>query len=143
MTSSLPVFAAERAARRAVAQIQARNLAYYATRPQEIEARLLELDQEMDIERAMDVYGLRVAALGGALAVLRGGRWALLPLAAAGMLALQAASGDSALRRMLRKIGYRTAGEIAAEEDALIDLLSKASDDGAAVGHKPESAAQG
>jgi len=118
-----PVFAAERAARRAAARVQERNLAYYAGRPEEIERRLAELDAEMDVERAMDVYGLRAAALGGALAILRGRGWALLPLAVAGMLALQSCTGDSGARRWLRKMGYRTAQEIAAEEDALLDLL--------------------
>lgn len=128
-TSPHPVFAAERAARRAAAKVQERNLAYYAGRPEEIETRLAELDSEMDIERAMDVYGLRAAALGGALSVLRGRGWALLPLAAAGLLALQAATGDSALRRWLRRMGYRTAQEIAAEEDALMNLLDRKADD--------------
>lgn len=120
-----PVFAAERAARRAAAQVQDRNLAYYATRPEEIESRLAELDSEMDVDRAMDVYALRAAALGGVLSILRGRSWALLPLAAAAMLGLQTATGDSGLRRALRKMGYRTAEEIAAEEDALFALLDK------------------
>ena len=56
-----PVFAAERAARRAAARVQDRNVAYYAARPQEIEARLAQLDGEMDVERAMDVYALRAS----------------------------------------------------------------------------------
>ena len=129
-----PVFAAERAARRAAAQVQDRNLAYYAARPQEIETRLAELDSEMDVERAMDVYGLRAAAMGGVLSVLRGRSWVLLPLAAAAMLGLQAATGDSGFRRLLRRWGYRTAQEIAAEEDALMALLdekTRADDDAA------------
>ena len=120
-----PVFAAERAARRAAAQVQDRNLAYYATRPEEIETRLAELDSEMDIERAMDVYGLRAAVAGGVLSIFRGRSWALLPLAAAVMLGLQATTGDSGLRRLLRRMGYRTAREIAAEEDALMSLLDE------------------
>ena len=98
-----PVFAAERAARRAAARVQDRNLAYYGARPEEIEGRLAELDSELDVERAMDVYALRAAALGGAMSILRGRGWVLLPLAAAALLGLLAATGDSALRHWLRR----------------------------------------
>jgi tRNA A22 N-methylase len=103
--------------------VQERNIAWYSAHPEEIETRLAELDAEIDIDRAMDVYALRASVAGGVLSVLRSRGWALVPLAAAGMLALQSATGDSALRRFLRKRGYRTATEIAAEEDALFALL--------------------
>lgn len=135
-----PVFAAERAARRAVARVQERNVAWYRAHPEEIESRLAELDAEMDIDRAMDVYALRASVIGGALSLVRSRGWALVPLAAAGLLALQSATGDSALRRFLRKRGYRTGAEIAAEEDALFALLDErdaareAADGGPAVG---------
>ncbi|QLP97301.1 MAG: hypothetical protein HZY79_07760 [Rhodoblastus sp.] len=49
----------------------------------------------------------------------------LLPLAAAAMLALQAATGDSALRVVLRRRGFRTAAEIEAESHALSALLER------------------
>lgn len=117
--ASRPVFAAERAARRAAMRAMDRNLAYFAAHPEEIDARLEELDAEMDVERAMDVYALRAAAIGGVLSLVRSRSWALLPLAAAAMLALQAATGDSALRLLLRRRGYRTLAEIHAEADAL------------------------
>ena len=71
----------------------------------------------------MDVYALRASVAGGALSVLRSRSWVLVQLAAAAMLALQAATGDSALRGLLRRLGYRTAAEIAAEEGALMALL--------------------
>lgn len=122
--SSHAVYVAERAARRAAARVQERNVAYYAANPDEIETRLAELDAEMDVERAMDVYALRAAAIGGALSLFRSRNWILVPLAAALTLGVQAAAGDSALRLLMRKMGYRTAQEITAEEDALMDLLS-------------------
>ena len=120
-----PVYVAERAARRAAARVQERNIAYYAANPREIHDRLAELDSEMDVERAMDVYALRAAAIGAVLSVLRGRSWSLVPLAAAAMLGVQATTGDSALRGLMLRLGYRTAQKIAAEEDALMNLLDE------------------
>ena len=97
---------------------QARIL-YYRQHQDEIPSRLRELDEEWDIERAIEANAASVALAGMALAALRGRHWLLLPVAVAGFLLQHALQGWCPPVPVLRRLGFRTAHEIEDERKAL------------------------
>jgi hypothetical protein len=82
---------------------------YYAGHPGEIPRRLRELDQEWDIERAIEANAA-VVGFGG---VLLGGavdrRWLALPALVTGFLFQHAVQGWCPPVPILRRLGFRTA----------------------------------
>ena len=100
------------------AEIQA-SLRYHAARPQEIPARLAELDREWDIERAIEANAATVALAGLALAAFVDRRFLAVPAAVAGFLLQHAVQGWCPPVPVLRRIGFRTPAEICEERCGL------------------------
>lgn len=103
-------------------QIQSRmvrRVRYYADRPQDIPARLRELDEEWDIERAIEANAAALAFAGVALGSMGNRRWYLLPAAVTAFLFQHAIQGWCPPVPILRRLGFRTADEINQERSAL------------------------
>jgi hypothetical protein len=103
--------------RRIRRELEAR-VCYYAQRPQEIDGRLEELDQEWDLERLLQTNVGIFSLAGLALGVMRG-RWYLLSAVAATFLIQQAVEGWCPPVPVFRRLGIRTTGEIDHERYAL------------------------
>lgn len=84
-----------------------------------IQERLHDLDREWDIERAIETMssGLMLAGLGLAMGLSR--RWLMLSGIVAGFLMQHATQGWCPPVPALRRLGFRTAEEIAHERYAL------------------------
>ena len=95
------------------------SLRYHAARPQEIPARLAELDREWDIERAIEANAATVALTGLALAAAVDRRLLVLPVAVAGFLLQHAIQGWCPPVPILRRLGFRTPAEICEERCGL------------------------
>ncbi|WP_299360505.1 hypothetical protein [uncultured Paracoccus sp.] len=92
---------------------------WYAARPHLIEDRLGELDEEWDIERAIQANAATLALVGTVLAMRHDERWAYLPLIVTGFLLQHATQGWCPPVPILRAFGFRTLGEIDRERYAL------------------------
>jgi hypothetical protein len=116
--------------RRIAADIEG-SIAYYARHPRDIEARLRELDREWDIERVLETNASVLAFLGVVLGARRGkGLWLLLPVSVMGFLFQHATQGWCPPLPFLRRLGFRTSGEIEAERHALLRLREELESDG-------------
>jgi hypothetical protein len=100
------------------AQAEAR-IAYYANHPEEIDQRLRELDEEWDIERAIETEAAATVLGGLFLGAAVSRKWYVLPAFAAGMLLLHNVHGAYPLLPLFRRFGLRTSNEIAAERYGL------------------------
>jgi hypothetical protein len=98
------------------------RLAYCAGHPEWIDQRLRELDQEWDIERALQANASTLAFTGVVLSLLGGRKWLLLPLVVTGFLFQHALQGYCPPLPVLRRLGFRTAREIDEERFALKTL---------------------
>ena len=96
-----------------------RRVTYYASHRDQIDQRLKELDQEWDIERAIEVEGPVTTLSGMLLGILFGRKWLVLPLFAQTMVALHALQGWYPLLPVFRRMGFRTKKEISAERNGL------------------------
>ncbi len=95
------------------------SVTYYASHPEEIGRRLDELDREWDIERTLEANAATLGFAGVALGVLADRRWLLLPAAVTVFLFQHAMQGWCPPVPVFRRMGVRTADEIAAERYAL------------------------
>jgi hypothetical protein len=101
-------------------QTQAKaSAAYYANHPDAIERRLAELDNEWDIERAIETEAAATVLTGVLLGATVDRKWFLLPVFASAMLLLHNLHGAYPLLPLLRRLGLRTSQEIAQERYAL------------------------
>jgi hypothetical protein len=91
---------------------------YFAQRPEGMDRRLAELDEEWDVERLLQANVGIFALMGLTLGVVRS-RWYLLSAAAAGFLVQHAFQGWCPPASLLRRLGIRTAAEINHERYAL------------------------
>lgn len=99
------------------------RLAYYAASGKEaIDSRLLELDQEWDIERTLEANAATASLIGLTLGATVNRKWFLFPAAVAGFLLLHAADGWCPPVPILRRFGFRTQSEIDYERYALKSL---------------------
>jgi hypothetical protein len=98
------------------ARERVRHLADHA---QEIPHRLVELDREWDIERALELTAASLALAGTGLGAFLDRRFLILPALVAGFLMQQALQGWCPPVPLLRRLGFRTAAEIEAERYAL------------------------
>jgi hypothetical protein len=87
--------------------------------PEELTARLRELDREWDIERTLQTNASTLALAGVILAVLRGKRWLLLSGGVLAFLLLHGVRGWCPPLPVLRHLGARTEREIDRERFAL------------------------
>lgn len=91
---------------------------HLAEHPEAIGVRLRQLDEEWDIERAIEANAACVAMLGLVMG-LRRRRWLGLPIGVAGFLMQHAVEGWCPPVAIFRRLGYRTAREIEEERNAL------------------------
>lgn len=87
--------------------------------PAAIERRLAELDREWDIERCLEANAASVTLLALAKGGVSDRRWFLLPAVVAGFLLQHAVQGWCPPLPVFRRLGFRTADEIAEERYAL------------------------
>ena len=87
--------------------------------PQAIAERLKELDQEWDIERALEANAATVALVGLGLGAFVNRRFYALPAVVAGFLLQHATQGWCPPVPVLRRLGFRTQPEIERERYAL------------------------
>jgi hypothetical protein len=104
---------------RRIGQSTDRVVRYYASHPERIAGRLAELDREWDIERALQLDAASLTLGGMALAVLADRRFLVVPAVVGGFLLQHALQGWCPPLPLLRRLGFRTAAEIAEERYAL------------------------
>jgi hypothetical protein len=95
------------------------SLLHYAQRPELIEARLAELDQEWDIERTLEVQASGAVLTGLVFSVLRGRLWLGLSIFSGYFLLQHALQGWCPPVALFRRLRIRTAREIETERCAL------------------------
>ncbi len=96
------------------------RIAYYSTRsPSEVSQRLEELNQEWDIERALECNASALAFTGVVLAATVDRKWLALPALVTGFLFQHALQGWCPPLPVLRRVGFRTSAEINEERYAL------------------------
>jgi hypothetical protein len=95
------------------------NVRFYAENPHRIGERLRELDREWDIERVIGANMSALVLLGLGLGATVHRRLLALPALAAACLMQQAVQGWCPPVPVLRRLGFRTAAEIARERYAL------------------------
>jgi hypothetical protein len=107
---------------------------YAAAGPEAIDRRLAELDHEWDIERTLEANAATLALIGVTLGATVDRRWLLLPGVVAGFLLQHAVQGWCPPLPVFRRLGVRTASEIARERYALKALRGDFRDMGAGDG---------
>jgi hypothetical protein len=95
-----------------------RRLQYFEDHPEEIDRRLCELNEEWDIERAIEANAAILAFTGVALGA-RDRRWLVLPALVTTFLLQHALQGWCPPVPVLRRLGFRTSYEIEEERRAL------------------------
>jgi hypothetical protein len=103
---------------RRIAEQTEERIRHYAARPQQIDRRLKELDEEWDMERTLETNAAGVALLGTVLGAINK-RFLLLPGLVAGFLLQHALQGWCPPVPLFRRAGVRTAAEIERERYAL------------------------
>jgi hypothetical protein len=115
------------------------DVAYYQKHKNEIGKRLRELDDEWDVERAIEANAAALAFVGVALGATRSRTWLALPALVSGFLFQHAVQGWCPPIPVLRRLGFRTSYEIEEERQALkalrgdFDKVSQAKDSAAAA----------
>jgi hypothetical protein len=112
------------------------SIHYYANHPEQIEQRLARLEREWDIERVLETNAAALALTGTVLGLARDRRYLAMPALAAAFLLQHALQGWCPPVPLLRRLGLRTAAEIAGERAALKALRG----DFAAVEKMPNAA---
>ncbi|MEY9184329.1 hypothetical protein ABIG06_005919 [Bradyrhizobium sp. USDA 326] len=128
----VPLHSSETDNRRIKRTMQA-NVAYFAQHRDQIPVRLREIDEEWDIERAIEANAAVIAFAGVALAATNSRRWLALPALVTSFLFQHAIQGWCPPVPVLRKLGFRTSYEIEEERRALMALRGD-------FGHPAESA---
>jgi hypothetical protein len=98
------------------------NIAYFAEHPEEIDERLDELDREWDVERVLETNASALALTGVILGATTDRRFLIVPAAVTAFLLQHALQGWCPPIPILRRLGVRTASEIAEERYALKHL---------------------
>ncbi|MCE9555880.1 MAG: DUF2892 domain-containing protein [Planctomycetes bacterium] len=97
-----------------------RQVAEYAAEGEAaIDERLAQLDREWDIERLLEANASTAVLTGLALGATVDGRFFILPAVVAGFLLQHAIQGWCPPLPVFRRLGFRTAAEIAYERYAL------------------------
>jgi len=96
-----------------------RILEYSRKSPEEISARITELDREWDIERVIETGAGTVALTGVLMSGLRSRKWLMVSAATLGALLQHSLTRRGAALKALRALGIRTRREIDAEKYAL------------------------
>lgn len=104
---------------RSIQQSIEHSIRYHQKHKTQISRRLQELDEEWDIERAIQANAAAVSFVGLMGGLLGRGRWFLLPVAVSGFLFQHAVQGWCPPVPVLRRLGFRTSFEIEQERQAL------------------------
>ena len=104
---------------RRIRRDMAYNVLYYAEHKDGIPERLRELDEEWDIERAIEANAAAIGLFGTVLSATRGRHWLVLPALVTGFLLQHAVEGWCPPVPVLRRLGFRTSFEIEEERQAL------------------------
>lgn len=96
---------------------------YRSAPPDKIEARLAELEQEWDLERAIQANAASISLAGIALGAFVDRRFLLLPAGVCALLLQHALRGWCPAVPVLRRLGYRTQHEILAERLTLSRMI--------------------
>jgi hypothetical protein len=95
------------------------SLSRCAEAPAAIDDRLAELDREWDTDRALETEAATMGLVGLALGAFVRKQLLVLPAVVASAVLLQATTGRYPLMPLFRRLGLRTAREIARERYAL------------------------
>jgi hypothetical protein len=95
------------------------RLYYYRQHPEEIDQRLRELDEEWDIERTLETNASAVISASVLWSLLSGRKSLLLAAGVSAFLLQHALQGWCPPIAVFRRLGFRTAAEIATERYAL------------------------
>lgn len=106
------------------------SLYYYGAHPEQIPERLRELDEEWDVERALEAVSSALSLMGFTWGVFRK-RWWLIGLAAQGFFMQHALQGWCPPLGIVRRLGFRTAYEIEEERHKLLGLTGEHAQGGA------------
>ena len=117
-TERVPSHTAEEVNRRILDDMD-RRVRLLETRPADITHRLHELDEEWDIERAIEANASSLAFLGIVLGYFAHPYWLALPALVTLFLFQHAIQGWCPPVPILRRLGFRTANEIERERHAL------------------------
>lgn len=134
----VPAHTAEHVNHRIQREIE-HNVKQLAAVPGRIPQRLKELDAEWDIERAIEANASVIAFVGVALGYFFHPYWLAIPALVTAFLLQHAVQGWCPPIPVLRRLGFRTADEIAKERMALkavrndFDIVSQAQDKASAA----------
>jgi hypothetical protein len=95
---------------------------YYREHREEIPQRLRELDQEWDIERALETSSSVVTLAGLGLGITQSRKWLILPVVVQAFFLQHALQGWCPPLPMFRKLGFRTVAEIEYERSELVKI---------------------
>lgn len=98
---------------------QRRVAQYRNASPAQIRRRLTELEQEWDVERALEANAATACVLGVALGATVDRRWFYFPAVIGGFLLQHAVQGWCPPLPVFRRLGFRTQREIDEERFAL------------------------
>jgi len=98
------------------------NIDYFSRHPEQIDARLAELDQEWDVERVLETGSSALTLTGLIMGIGASRKWLLLSLAVQGFFLQHALQGWCPPLPILRRLGVRTVNEIDQERYALKTL---------------------
>jgi hypothetical protein len=101
------------------------RIAYFTQEPELIENRLIQLENEWDIERVLEMNAAGIAFTGTAFAVVGSRKWLAVPLVVAGFLFQHALQGWCPPLPLLRRLGFRTPQEIAEERRRLLGIIER------------------
>lgn len=104
---------------RRIALETARRFSHFAAHPEEIDARLSELDAEWDVERMLQAKASALAFTGLVLGMTASRKWLVLPGLVTMFLFQHAIQGWCPPVPVLRRLGFRTQTEIEQERYGL------------------------
>ena len=97
---------------RTIQQSVENSIRYHQKHKNQIPRRLQELDEEWDVERAIEANAAAVSLVGLTFGLLGKSRWFLLPAVVSGFLLQHAVQGSCPPIPILRRLGFRTSYEI-------------------------------
>lgn len=101
-----------------IALLTEASIEHYRKHPEKIPERLQSLDEEWDIERALETNASSLILAGIGLSLISR-RFLIVPLAVSGFLLQHGLQGWCPPLPLLRRLGYRTQSEIEQERQAL------------------------
>jgi hypothetical protein len=118
------------------------RIAYYADHPDLIPRRLEQLDREWDIERCLETGAAALSLAGIVLGATSHRRWFLLTAVVQAFFLQHALEGWCPPLPLLRRLGTRTAEEIAQERYALKAIRGDFDAEGAGPGPRALAAVE-